>query len=291
VIVREAVLNNPEVARLLSERFVPIALDNVDHPNLTSGERRFLEGKGLEACTQGMSVFTAGGKVLARGGGFEADGVSRMLRRALAEYRPEEPPPDGKLEAGAPDGEKEPKILRPPAGGLVLHVTWKTLGGCDKPESSATTGSGRYDREFQHALGVDRLWVRADEAGALAAGSFPVSLKRRMARHLDYVLAGKVEELEITLHDGRASGACRLSGGEEARLLGCVEAENGKVTRFELAVKGNAERVEDFGFAAGLTVVPCGARVPAGILFRLAPADDQLARVPPYRASDPSYLR
>src|SRR3954452_17538215 len=92
MIAREAVLNDPAVAELLKDHFVPFAVDNVDHPNLTPGERAFLWGRGLQACTQGMTVFTAGGTVLATGGGFEPRGVEKMLRKALAAYRPDADP-------------------------------------------------------------------------------------------------------------------------------------------------------------------------------------------------------
>ena len=90
MIAREAVLNHPEVARLLRERFVCIAIDNVQNPNMTDAEQRWLADKGGRACTQGMSTFTAGGKVLGLGGWFEPQPVLRMLRSALAKFRPEE---------------------------------------------------------------------------------------------------------------------------------------------------------------------------------------------------------
>src|SRR5438270_175602 len=62
------------------------------HSPLTPGERAFLWDRGLQASTQGMTVFTAGGTVLATGGGFEPRGVEKMLRKALAAYRPDADP-------------------------------------------------------------------------------------------------------------------------------------------------------------------------------------------------------
>jgi hypothetical protein len=284
VIAREAVLNDPEVVRLLRSHFVAIGVDNVDHPNLTAAEKEFLADKGLKFCTQGMSVFTAGGRLLAMGGGYEPGPVRQMLRKALDNYRPEEPPP-----AVPPRDETDRGLLRPPAGGLVLYVSWKVLGG-GAPQAAPASGHGRHDHTMHEALGVDRLWVRADEAAALVRGAFPDSLRKRLVPHVAYTM-GKVKTLDITLQGGRLSGSFRAENGDRGSLLGFVEARDGKVTRFDLVVRGQGRQVEDCGFAAGLTVVPRGQQVPVGLLFRLADPADDLARVPPHRANHNGYLR
>ena len=285
MIAREAILNDPEVVELLRAHFVCIAIDNVDFPQLTAAEREFVQDKGLKACTQGMSVFTAGGRVLATGGGFEAKPVKQMLRTALSKYQPEEapaiPPRAPKDEAG---------LWKPPADGLVLFVTWKALAD-GPPVSSPTSGNGTYDTTFQRALGVDRLWVRKDEADALARGEFPASLQRRLRPHLSYVMAGTVQELDLTLRDGRLAGSFRTDTGARGELFGYVEARGGRVVRFDLIARGPGERVNDFGFSASLTVAPTDRRVPVAILFKLADPQDDLARVPPHRAKNRDYLR
>jgi hypothetical protein len=283
------VLSHPEVAALLSERFIPIAIDNVDNPNLTEAERKFLEGKGLEFCTQGMSVFTAGGKVLAKGGGYEPDGCARMLREALDAFRPDEEPPFEPLD---PPGEADANaIRRPPEGGLVLHVTWRALGGLDRPQSSATTGDGKYDDVFRRALGADRLWVARKEAVDLAAGRFPAGLRRRMARcHLDYLFGGRVKVLEFALEGARLSASFRTAGGEPGRILGRIEADKGAVRSLDIVAVAPGGRIEDCGFAAALTVAPAGKRVPVAVLFSLADPASDLALVPPHRSRDKAYL-
>ena len=296
-----AVLNNPEVAALLREKFVCIAVDNVDHPNMCTAERDFLLDKGLKACTQGMSVFTADGKLLATGGGFDAPPVKKMLEDALGKLKPE----DVKFDAAdanfkealltavaftAPTKNKW-VVRRPPDGGLVLFITWKVLGGYDKPQSSSTTGDGLYDKEFRNALGVDRLWVRADETDALTNGEFYESLKRRMLRTLSYVFAGDVKTLDVTLHDGKLTGTFQSDTGDAGTLQGFVEARNGKIRRFDVIAKGVAEHVSDCGFSASLLVVPKGVKVPAAVAFTLADTNDDLAKVVPYRANDENYLR
>ena len=101
------------------------------------------------------------------------------------------------------------EIRKPPEGGLTLFVTWKVLGD-HKPESSPTTGDGYYDKQYQQSLGVDRLWVRADEAQALTRGEFPESLRRRMSAHVSYVLAGDVEQFDLATDGGKLTGGVPL---------------------------------------------------------------------------------
>jgi hypothetical protein len=207
-----------------------------------------------------------------------------MLKKALAEFKPES------VSATVPA--RDPALVRrSPDGGLVLYVTWKVLGDVD-PESSATSGDGKYDKVFKSALGSDRLWVRKDEADALAAGTLPDSLKARMLRyHVAYVMGKDLKELPITFRDGRISGSFDVPEAGRAEALGFVDAKDGKVTRFDLVVKGWGRRVEDHGFAAGLLVVPKGRMVPAAIQFELADPGDGLAQVLPHRSKDQKYLK
>lgn len=287
-------LNNPAVAELLRTKFVCIAVDNVDHPNMTLAEKNLLWELGLQACTQGMSVFTADGKLLARGGGFDAAPVKKMLEEALAKFRPDE------VKLGVTDllpvinpttGKNKWVIRRPPEGGQVLFVTWKVLGGYDKPQSSSTTGDGLYDKLYQSALGVDRLWVRADEAAALADGEFYESLKRRMLLTISYVFAGDVKKLDLTVRDGRVSGTFVSDTGDAGTLQGYLETHHGRIARFDVIARGVAERVSDCGFSASLLVVPKEMKIPAAVAFTLAEANDDLAKVVPYRANGENYLR
>jgi hypothetical protein len=290
VLAREAVLNRPEIVQLLRARFVAIAVDNVDNLNMTAAEKAFLGDKGLKFCTQGMSVFTAGGKVLAMGGGFEPADVERMLRKALRAYQPEEPPP-----TVPPRDESDPGLIRPPAGARVLFVTWKVLGGYDRSQSPRLTGTTRYNAPVQDSVGVDRLWVRKDEAEALAHGVLLESLRRRMLPHLTYVLAGakagSVKRFDLTLRDGRLTGSFQTTAGDRTDLRGVVEVRDGRLTRFDLLAKGPGTQVEDCGFSAGLRMVPKGQKVPVALFFSLAEPQDELARVPPHRAKHNGYLR
>src|SRR5687767_3054281 len=80
-------LNDPAIVSLLGEKFVPMAMDNVDFPNQTEGERDFLIDKGWQACTTGQSVFTADGRLLATGGFFDARGLEKFLHAALEKFK------------------------------------------------------------------------------------------------------------------------------------------------------------------------------------------------------------
>ena len=273
---------------LLKTRFIPYALDNVENPNLTPAEREFLSAfdSGVKACTIGMTCYTADGKKLASGGGFEASSVKTLIKKALSEFKPET------VSAIIPPRDEAAVSLlrRPPEGGLILYVTWKLLGDC-AAEGNATTGNGKYDKIFQQALGSDRLWVRKDEADALAAGTFPESLKGRMMRHhVQYVMSKDAKSLDVAIKGGRIEGTVPL-GGSQADCLGFVESKGGKVTRFELLVKGLARRVEDHGFSACLSVVPKDTPVPGALFFELADPKDGLAGVLPHRARGETYLK
>jgi hypothetical protein len=233
-----------------------------------------------------MSVFTADGRKLAAGGGFESGSVKTLLRKALAEFKPETvsatvPPRDEAAVAG---------LRRSPAGGLVMYVTWKLIGDIEA-QGNATTGNGRYDKIFQKSIGSDRLWVRKDEADALASGKLPDSLKKRMLRHhVQYVMGKEAQSLELSIRAGRIEGSIALAN-RTADALGFVEAKDGRVTRFELLLKGWGRRVEDHGFSACLSIVPKDAPAPAALFFELADPSEGLAAILPHRARDEQYLK
>ena len=289
MLAREAVLNQPDIVKLLRSHFVAIGVDNVDNLNMTAAEKEFLKDRGLKFCTQGMSVFTAGGKVLGMGGGFEPAGVKQMLQKALTTYQPEKPPVKV-----PPRDENDKGLIRPPAGGSVLYVTWKVVGDYDRTRSPLKVLE-KYDRQIQDSVGVDRLWVRKDETEALAKGTLPESLRRRILPHLTYVLAGakggKANTLDLKLENGLLTGTFQTTTGDRSELLGHVEARDGKLTGLDLLARGPGTWVEDCGFSAGLRMVPKGQKVPVAILFTLADPRDDLARVPPHRAKHNGYLR
>ena len=281
MLAREAVLSDPEVVELLRKHFVCFAIDNANNSNTTPWEREWLKPLGGRASTQGMSAFTAGGQPLASGGGYDAEPVRKMLKSALAKFKPEE------LKSTIEKDKDREAMKQPPEGGLVLFVTWKVLDG----EKLLTPKSDRHDKHFLNALGVDRLWVRKDEVEALAKGEFPDSLRKRMAPHLQYVVPGKLKTDGLKLDEGRLSGALLSETGERADALGFIEARDGKVTRFDLVIKGLGGNCGAHGFEGALTAVPKGITVAVALSFMLADPNDELSRTLPHRARGPGYLK
>jgi hypothetical protein len=297
VIDRASTFSDPEVIDLLRTKFVPVAAD-VWYFNRRKDEEgefyRKVTSQGPRKApdnTQGLYVFDAEGKLLgfthrSPAFGDRADHLKRELRKGLETFRPSsaEPPPASK---------DDPRFARrAPEGGLVVKVTSKVTGGYEPAGDPLR-------KLFQESVGEDNLWVRKDEAEALARGEFPESLAARIAAyHLIDNTRGEppmweAEEVKLRAmnREGAAwRGAFRLGSearGAELDLLGLVEAREGKVVRFDLVAKGFfwGEKGE------GITAPPKG-RYPVAIAFRLASLKEEADRLPPQGARDPAdYLR
>jgi hypothetical protein len=279
---------------LLRKHFVAFALDNASVPNVTPAEALWLKDRGGRACTQGMTVFTAGGQMLGSGGGYQAPGNIKMLRDALTKYKAE-----GKVEIGDPDAAVPAdesgvrgyprKVPRPVKDGLVLFVSWKVLSGLpDQPALPDVGGGAQYYKFWKRMVGVDRVWAGKAEAAALARDSVPDKLKQRLAVHVAYVMGSAVKSFDLSLRAQRLGGSILLANGERCGLLGFVEAEDGKLRRFELIIKGrNVGDAHKDGMAAGpLTVLSKDTKVEIGLAFMLVDPTDELARVRPLASRD-----
>jgi hypothetical protein len=281
------------VVDLLKKHFVAFAMDNASVPNVTPAEALWLKDRGGRSCTQGMTVFTAGGQMLGTGGGYQAAGNIKMLKDALTKYKAEETVEIGDPNAAVPASEPgvrgfPRKVPRPVGEGLVLFVSWKVLGGLpDKPARPDIGGGLLYYKYWKRMLGVDRVWAGKVEAAALPRGEMPDKLKQRLAVHVAYVMGSAVKSFDLRLREQRLSGSVLLANGEPCALLGFVEAQDGKVSRFELIIKGrNVSEVHNYGMAAGpLTVKPRGA-IEVGLAFMRVDPNDELARVRPLASRD-----
>lgn len=201
-----------------------------------------------------------------------------MTESALKKFDPGTPPLKLK------DVPAQPVLPAPPEGGLVLDVTTKVLGGYD-PKDPGT-------KRFRESLGRDHLWLRKDEADALARDTLPESVLRRLARyHLVDNTRGEppmwrddeVKKLDVVLRDGRLSGTVRLETsshkrGYEANLFGLVETKDGRVARLDLVVKGMF-----WGEGTFTRGAPPG-RYPLAVALRIADGDRAADRVPPQGA-------
>jgi hypothetical protein len=283
VIARENVLNDPEIAKIIAEKFVPLALDNQVVPNMSVEERAWLQqfDSGLSTDTYGLGAFTADGKKLATGQIYELPQMRRFLDVALKTFRPgTDPIPP--LAGSAPQ--------LPPEGGALVRVTWKAF--FDDPEPRGPASSGKYEKRFQESLGSDRLWIRKDEVTLLAQGIFPATLKSRMLRfNFNVLLTGNLKWMDVTMAEGRIRGAARAEDGRQMALQGLVAVKDGKLVRFELLARGEGSRSAQDGFKASLTVAPSGRRVPTAVLFELADPADPLDRIAPHGARQSGYLR
>jgi hypothetical protein len=176
---------------------------------------------------------------------------------------------------------------------LIADVTSKVLGGYDP--------AARRSEVYQNSLGRDHLWIRKDEAEALAQGEFPRSLQQRLARYhlVDNTRgeppmweAAEVKHVELTIQDGKVRGWVHLETrrgdrGFRAQIAGEIEAAGGQVKRMDLVAKGDF-----WGEGTYTPGAPLG-KFPFAVACRLVTADCAAARVPPQsaRLGSQEYLR
>jgi hypothetical protein len=243
-------------------------------------------GRGLDGQSQGVYLFAADGKLLAFSNTADGEHVKHLLTTALRKFDP-----DGvSADLGSADKKSSP-FPEPPAGGLVIDVATKVLGGYE----------GAAAERYGQSLGRDHLWLRKDEAEALARGTLTETAARRLVRfHLVDNTRGEppmwrddeIRKLELTLRDGRLSGVVHLetkSGdrGYRAELLGAVEVKDGRVTRLDLVARG-----QFWGEGTFTRGAPKG-KFPVAIAFTLASGQEPADRVPPQaaRGNAAAYLR
>lgn len=280
---RASTFSHPEIVSLLRSEFVPVAIDQAYQRRQDDAEGEFyrkIANQGPRPAdgntTQGHYVAEADGAFRGYLNDRDPERLLRLMRETLALPRPEGAAP---VDPGRSDPRYAPA---PPEGGFVARVHSLVLGGYEETDDPRR-------RMFQEAMGRDNLWVRADERAALLRGELPDSLLERIARfHLvdntrgepPMWRAGELREREVDFRDGRVSGRIRLeseSGDREfrAELLGFVESEGERVTRFDLVAKGSFRGEGPFTRDA-----PPG-EFPLAISFRLADGSDLADAIPP----------
>jgi hypothetical protein len=273
------------LVRLISTRFVPVAVDQHVHRHLKDAEGETFAKvlkqarRGLDGYSQGVYLFTPQGHLLAFANTSDAVHVRRLVDAALKQFDPAAETAKG-AEARA-----APVFPKPPDGGLVVDVTAKILDGYGPSQKALA------DR-YEHSLGRDYLWVRKDEAEAVARGVVPDSLARRIARfHLVDNTRGEppmwrsdeVKAIDVTLRGGQLTGSVWLETragdrGYRADLRGVVEVKDGRVVRFDLVVRG-----EFWGEGAFTRGAPKG-KFPLAVAFTLSDGTAGADRVPPQAA-------
>jgi len=285
VLDRASCFSNLEVIGLLQTRFIPVAIDQAYQRRQQDAEGRFYQKianqsprKIGQGTTQGHYVAAPDGESLGYNNNRDPQRVIRLLQEALENYTPSE---TAIIEKGDPDPRYSPQ---PPEGGLVVRVRSKVLGGY------APT-SNPWERMFQEGIGRDNLWIRADEHAALAKGEFPDSLIQRIARfHLvdntrgepPMWRANEIRKSDVSFVKGQAriEGTTHLqtANGQrsfQADWFGFIEVEDGRVTRFDLVVKGQFRGEGQYTRRA-----PDG-EFPLAITFELADGGETADAIPP----------
>ena len=244
---RGSTFDDAELAQLLSERFVPVALDvwYEQRRQDEAGEfyRRVVlqrEGASLERTTQGFYAFEADGDLLRawnrRGGEF----ARTQLAGALEDYVPVQ-------HAGEEGALDERYVRRLPEGGLVLDVHARVL------QADWPPARDRWDPLRRTSVGRDHLWVLPAEVDDLGRGRVPASWLRRLARfHLvdntrgepPMWAAAEVRALQLERgEDGWWRGRAQLlsedgTRGYEAELLMRLVREGDRLRELELVALG-----------------------------------------------------
>ena len=288
MIDRASTFANEEMAALLRERFVPVAIDQAYERRQQDAEGEFYRkfaGQGprkdFKGTTQGFYVATADGELLLYNNNRDPAKVRRLVARALQQF---DASPAAKREVAAIDpGRADPRwAVAPPEGGLVVRAHGKVLGGYAPTESWTR-------RAMQQALSRDNLWITAQEHAALVKGELPERLLVRIARyHLVDNTRGEpgmwrpehVRELAVRRDGDRIEGRVRLASEDGARsydaqVLGFVATTDGKVTRFDLVALGTYEG--EGRYTRGAPDEP----FPYAVSLRLADGRDTADAVPP----------
>jgi hypothetical protein len=247
-----------------------VAVDQHVHRRLKDAEGKLFAdvlrqaGRDLGGRSQGVYIFDPAGKLLAFSNTGDAGVVKRLMTKALASFDPAASSP---LQGAQPLPVKD---ATPHAGTTIVTVTSKVLGGYEKVE-------GRLTEMHAASLGRDHLWIRANEAAALVKGSIPETLIRRLVRyHLidntrgepPFWRSDEVREAKLELKDGQLEGRVVLRTDDGARefvaeLLGHLEFDDGKLTRFDLVASGEFQGEGRYTRGA-----PPG-RYPFAVAFRL----------------------
>jgi hypothetical protein len=314
---REFVFSNPDVQRLIREKFVPLAMDDWYLRRQNDPEGRFFRemtresprGNAGDATRQGRYVFTASGRFLGFNNNRGPERLVAMLEDALAKW---EKLPDSDRKTAGPVSQPTREARydrRPPSGGAVVKVHTRVLERAGSGKFQPVTPPARSDDDFQHrgfGAAVDHLWLTADDLKALVppAGSavgkaipVPPAIAQRIARyHLVDGTRGepphwsKEEAKTVTLTLTPASaGRATLAGefhmetkdgsrGFQGTLTGWIDTKDGALSDFTAVATGN-----HWG-ESPLTKGARPGKSPIGFAFRLCPQPGPADSIPPQAA-------
>jgi hypothetical protein len=263
------------------------------------------------AVRDGFVILTVEGDMLVKGRrmGYTRDDLRDWLKDGLREF-------EKRLQAGyvpkyvpSAGAEEKPVRYKPPEGAVVLMMRNKILGYDAQAINGLYSRPGgnpklSFAREYMESPGQMFRLLRKDEAAALVKGSLPATVKLLIASSLmDPVQEnrllikprgnldwhpGDLKKVEMRLADGRLTGSIRLEktiregenrgqGSYEGEILGLVEAKDGRLTRFDVVVKGHG--VDAFAPRPPNRVVPTG-KFPMAFAFSIVDKPEDLAKIP-----------
>ena len=311
---REFVFSNPEVQKLIREKFVPLAMDDFYLRREQDEHGKFFmamtkespRGNAGDSTRQGRYVFTAAGKFLGFNNNRSPERILAMMRESLAKW--EKLPDDQRKPAGEIGAVKlEPRFDRTlPKDGAVVKVFTRVLDRAADGTLTVCTPPPRAEDNFEHrGLGaaVDHLWLNAADLKALlppadakkgTAIPLPHKIAQRLARlHLVDNTRGEpaqwkkdeVQKAEFTLTPESATRA-RLTGqfhmetkdgkrGCTGTLDGWLEYKSGHITACQAAATG--EHWGDGPYTAGSRP----GKTPIGFALTFCPQPSPADSVPP----------
>jgi hypothetical protein len=270
VLDRESTFSNPQVVKLLQDRFITVAADDWYERRRDDEVGKFFVGvanqgprKGEGGSTrQGIYCFSASGKLLAFRNNRDPETMLGEFNKALAKY---DALPADERKAGAFE---VPKLAaatldrrytrKPPEGGIVVRVMTRALERDEAGHCKTCTASGT--SQYGLLTSQDHLWLTRDEwmsllpKEATVGKSFemPKPLAMRIARfHLVDNTRG-----EPPMWKSSEVGSCEMT-------LTVVEAT---ATRVKLRLDGKALLSTTGGLPKGDTIAKYARGYDAALL-------------------------
>jgi hypothetical protein len=292
---RLLVFGNPEVQKLLREKFVTVAGDDWYQRRKTGDEGKFYRKvveqgprKG-DGTRQGHYVFTAQGELLGFNNNRGAERRLKMLREALEKW--ENLPDERKtasVAAEAKGDEENRRVL--PDGGQVIKVYTRAL---EKSEQGVVAAG---EDEVGNQTAVDHLWLRKEELGKLqkliadGGGDLPAWFSMRVARfHLRDNTRGEPEDWKkehIKSWELKVDAKGQVSGhfefvkkdgdlGFAGQIRGGMSFDGERLSQFDLLALGDqwGEGTYTRGARPGKT--------PLGLVLQLTEATMSRDQIPP----------
>ncbi len=288
MIDRESTFADPEIVSMLQTRFVPVAIDQKYQRRQKDEEGDFYRKIASQGprndfergTTQGFYIATASGELLLYNNNRNPPKVRRLMKEqleVLAERGAPRPVPG--ITETRPDQRFH---VVPPRDGAVVRVRGKVLDGYAAPKNES-------QEIMQSALSRDNLWLSPEEQEQIAAGIVPDVVQQRIARfHLVDGTRGEplmwktdeVRHVAMTIDHGVLRGTVHLESadgqrGYQAELLGHLQANNQRLTRFDVVARG------DHWGHGPYTRNPPQGKFPLAIAFSLADQSDIADQVPP----------